>query len=694
MREFQTQKTYANLVYLLLLLSGVTLGWRFYIQHKDTFHYIQATKRSNPTGRATALLWQYEGEPLRSGQMLHIKARYLHFGGRGKMRVLIYEDSNHDGIPDREIATSQWTTGKDHLDWFEYRIRVNKAWQRPLFIGIERPPGLKTFWIEKFNWHFTPLSSYFFYRENSNDKFKKGNYPLASELLLSELSSEKESDAKANTLLLIIGGVAGICALWLSIRKKVVIFPYLALLVVVLVWRWVSALAPTTNRWSGFFFPRMEQFWLWSVFIAGSLCCLPSVAFWVYDMIGLISRWWRRRKIPLRTIGYALLIFAGAYVFWVWRSNAIYGDGYGPLMLGYTYHNPFALALYDGFKLSVKALFPGFFFAWYRTIPVYSALWGVLFIVVLLLLSRTWGRNSREHWLVFLSLITLPAVAEFFGYVEVYASVICLSVFVLFLFGEYCRKKTSVVGLSAGAFFNYLHHLSSALFLPVVIVAWVKEFFHSRTRIIKRVWLTGRAVLFTLFLAGFIWAQCMFLLFTLHYKFDLDRLKRDVPRYGLEFLYGSTNRPLSKVFLLSNRPHGPHIYGLATASHLKQTVAEWMFLNPMAIFLFVVLNLLYVRRIASDARWLALTLTGLFFIAGAFLLSPSYPYPKDWDLFSLHSVVLQFISFLFILRFVKTRWRRYILITLIVYQFLWTLPFLYYNHFCGVPIKERFFGFY
>ncbi|MCX7766370.1 MAG: hypothetical protein N2246_06675, partial [Candidatus Sumerlaeia bacterium] len=396
-----------------------------------------------------------------------------------------------------------------------------------------------------------------------------------------------------------------------------------------------------------------------------------------------------------RALCYLILICGGGYVFWSWRSNAVYGDGYGPLSMGYEYHNPLAIVLYDLYMKAVLLPFPQFPNDWTKSIPIYSTLWGIIFLFVLIKLSKNWGRNAIERWIIFLSLLSLPAIAQFFGYAEVYASVICLSLFVLLLFKKYLAGKISIITLSGGAYFNYLHHLSTAVFFPLVVAGWFHYLAHLRVGLFKRCWLGARAILITLFLVIFIWAQCLFFLLLLRYDFDLRQYRFKMSHYGIEFLYGGTTHRLKSSFLLNTQSISyPHIYRLGSYSHISQTFAEWMFLAPLVIPLFVALCVLYAGRILRNFAWLSLALTGWFLIITALLVSPLYPYPKDWDLFALHSVMLQFIVVLLVSNLIRSHWRRYLFITLFTSQFFWTLAFIYYNHFCGLPLGQRFFGFY
>lgn len=691
----QRHRRDANIVYLLLVVSGTMLGWGFYQQYKNDFNLTQAITRANPTGNATILLWEYTGKPLKPGQLLRIKTRYLYSGPSGRIRVVIYEDRDGDGVPDTELYKGRMAEGNDHLHWFEEQVKVKEEWSSRIFIGLESPPEIKTFWAEKEYWRFSPLSSTFFYSTSESNKFEKGSFPLTSELCV-YVESPVDASKKHYKIFYIAGVALSVFAFIFSIYRRVTIAPYLALVIFVLIWRWLSGLAPTSERWSGFFFPRMPNYWLWGMHLLTLLLCMPAVSCKLYDWFRGLASWCQRKSGTLSSaLFYLVIICGGGYVFWSWRSNAVYGDGYGPLSMGYEYHNPLAIVLYDLYMKAVRLFFPQFPNDWTKSIPMYSTLWGMIFLFVLIKLSKNWGRNAVEKWLIFLALLSLPAIAQFFGYAEVYASVISLSLLVLLLFRKYLAGKISIVTFSSGAFFNYLHHLSTAVFFPLVAAGWFRYLAQLRGGIFKRGWHGVKAILITLFIALFIWAQCLFFLLLLRYDFDLSRYHFKINQYGLEFLYGGKSHRLKSSLLLNTQSIVyPHIYRLGSYSHLSQTFAEWMFLAPLVIPLFLALCVLYLGKILRNFTWLSLALTGWFLIITALLVSPLYPYPKDWDLFALHSVGLQFIVVILASNLIRSQWRRYLLITLIVSQCFWTLAFIYYNHFCGVPLGQRFFGFY
>ncbi len=678
----------ANIVYVLLMVGGFLLGWGYYQQHKNDFNYTQAVHRLNPSGSTNIVLWQYEGKPLKAGDTLLIKARSLYHGPRGRVKIVVYEDTDDDNVPDTETSSSTMLQFLDHVSWGEYRFKGEKPYKENLFIGLERPSAVDTFWVEKEEWTFTPLSARAFIRSPGSTEFVSTDYAMLSELLVTIPEKAHARAVDLSMLLYVAGFLVLAECIVLSIVKKVALFPYMALLVFIIVWRWLSAIAPTTQRWSGFFFPKMSPFWLWATTLSTVLLCAPSVACKVHDRVSRLFIPLRRYPRWLKLGAVFIVSLLAGWFFWTLRSNAIYGDGFGPLAVGYEYHNPLAVGTFDLFVNVMNHITHGKLRFQYFQVPPFSVFWGILFVLVLFALSREWGRNVREQWLIFFSITSLPALIQFFGYLEVYSGPIVLSLLVLYLFNRFFRRAASVVAVSTAAFFNYLYHLSTALLLPLVIIVWIKEALR------ETVGITLKRLLLTIFIVLFIWVQCLFLLLLLRYDFDLSRYEERVPGKGVAFLYGSTGKTMQHLFLYKSTIHSPHIYPLLREPHLSQTFAEWMFIGPMILPLFIILHVCYFKRIFSSARWIGLSITGWVFVATAFVLSPLYPYPKDWDLFALHSVVLQFIAVMFVIRFVRTSMKRYILFTLIVHQLLWTIPWIYFNHFCGVPLSQRFFGFH
>jgi hypothetical protein len=308
-------------------------------------------------------------------------------------------------------------------------------------------------------------------------------------------------------------------------------------------------------------------------------------------------------------------------------------------------------------------------------------------------LAGAWGRNFTEKSLLFLGMISIPLIQEFFGGVEIYAPIICLSAIVLWLYKAFLERKTSKVTLSVAAFFNYLHHISTALFLPLIAGAWIGGILDKNHKMGRRKSRIIRDICLIVFFALFIWIQCLFLLALLRHDFNLTGMKKSLHGIGLHLLYKGAGQDFTQVFLTRTKITFPHIYGLGS-SHLRQTFTEWMFLGPFSVGIFIFISLRFLKKIFLNWKWTGLAITGWLFLVTAAFLSPRYPYPKDWDLFAPHCFILNVISLIFAMRFITGRWRRYIIVTLFAHQLIWTIPWIYYNHFIGVPLKERFFSFF
>ena len=681
-----------NVVYLLLCIAGFCFGWGYYTTNKHNFTIIQAAKRANPSGVATISLWEYTEENLSTGGSIHVKIRYPFGGPVGTFRTVMYGDSDNNGEPDIELYAGEWTEGIDHCSWHTEDIKIGDNWKRPVFLGLERPPYSKAIWLEKAPWLFAGLGETCYFKNVDETSFRTSRYYLSSEIIIA--NARDNVNSSQSFIPFAIAGILASCAgIIIGLSQRVRLLPYLFLIVSALTWRWISGLAPTTHRWSGFFLMRLGSEWVWAFYIAGIILCSPMVAFLLFRCIQKSACWFHRKRPVITCLFCGIIVMLMGYWFWSWRSNGIYGDGYGPLGMGYEYHNPLAVVLYDLFLLVIGRPTRWTHMPWFTTIPLYSVLWGVIYVILGIFLGKTIGRNARERALIPLSLFSLPAIQVFFGYMEVYAPVLGLSVLVMLLFFKTWRKKISIAIFSIGAFFNYLHHLSAALFFPLVIAAWIRYIFQLKHGILVRAWRVLRSLIVTLFVSFFIWAQCMFFLNLLRYNFNLKEYQLHLNHYGVNFLWGSTGKPLRDNLLFETTMNYPHIYAFGSQTHIKQTFAEWMFHNPLVIPLFLILIIVYGKKMLRSFLLCSLTFTGLIFMLSTIFLSPFYPYPKDWDLFSLQFVTLHIIVLFLILRLLKGCHKRYILITYIISQLLWTITWLYYNHFWGVKLVERFFGF-
>lgn len=260
-----------DLIYILLLSAACFLWSSFFLHNRGNFNYIQAAKRVNPGHKAEFVVWKYIGEPLKTGDILQMKARIVHDSELGRARLIITGDSDHNGIPDKLYYKSEWKTGSDHLSWIRDRITIKQNWNPPLYFGLQRPAGF-AFWVEKTDFSFAPLENTFYYMSKNQENFRKGEFPLAGEILVDKIQTGQNYHTAIISMIL------------------------------------------TGHRWSGFFFPRMHPAWTYIPFGLLAILCMPSVTLATFGFLKKTAGFLFRRNILIKIVFFIILLIIAAGV--------------------------------------------------------------------------------------------------------------------------------------------------------------------------------------------------------------------------------------------------------------------------------------------------------------------------------------------------------------------------------------------
>jgi tetratricopeptide (TPR) repeat protein len=312
-----------------------------------------------------------------------------------------------------------------------------------------------------------------------------------------------------------------------------------------------------------------------------------------------------------RHLLYSAVGFLSLIPFWFLRSRTpLLGDGYmraGEISIGRLLSRAEPL---DSLLHLVVSRFSGL--DAYTTYGVLSCLAGGLFVFLILLLCDLLGENGREKLLIFSVVLTMGATQLFFGYIESYTLMYtALAGYVLFGV-RYLRQKGGFLlpcifmVLAAGFHLSAIFVLPSLFYLAFAAVTQGNRQKVKKARIVNAVILSSVTALMGL---------------------------------GFHAVRAGSSQGSVGHLLIYPFGGGDEGYSFFSLGHLLDFVNHQLLISPVNVVLWMVLLLLFWRRISlkdNVARFLFWL--GICSLGFALLVDPKLGYARDWDLFAFSSL--------------------------------------------------------
>lgn len=266
------------------------------------------------------------------------------------------------------------------------------------------------------------------------------------------------------------------------------------------------------------------------------------------------------------------------------------------------------------------------------------------------LVGRTLGRTQTDALVILGALAATGNILIFFRYVESYALVNALSLFVLWACWRYTEGKLSFGAVGALATLAPLVHGSALWWGPMVVAAWLLRArqLPSETR-----WKQALSDLREGVLVGLAIVTVVAAIMLID-GYDWERLQA-----GLEEMGGGDARTLLPSFTIETRFEH---YAFFSWAHWGAVLQEQLLTAPMAIITLVIVAAFgwrgvkeIVRRTPAVAT-LGVGAAGMFFYSIAW--NPDLGPSNDWDLLALPALPLTLLAVYFLLQLPHGKARR------------------------------------
>ncbi len=265
-----------------------------------------------------------------------------------------------------------------------------------------------------------------------------------------------------------------------------------------------------------------------------------------------------------------------------------------------------------------------------------ASLAGALYTWGALLLGKTLGRTGADKWIIAGALMATGNLLLFFGYIESYALVNVLGLFVIWACWQYTRGAVLFGTVGALATLAPLFHGSALWWGPMVVTAWLLR---ARSLPARTRWKTAFAEGREGVAVGAAMMLVVFSVMALE-GYDYERFQA-----GLGELGGIDGRTLLPLFTAVS-PYERYVY--FSWSHLGAVVQEQLLTAPMALPTIIVLLLgawRGIKRLAGvmpSLIVLGVGAAGTFYYTTAW--NPDLGPRSDWDLLALSSPALSLVA--------------------------------------------------
>lgn len=301
-------------------------------------------------------------------------------------------------------------------------------------------------------------------------------------------------------------------------------------------------------------------------------------------------------------------------------------------------------------KVRLWRLLEGIFSLPSHIYALVAVIGGGIYIAGAGLIGRTLGRSKTDALIIVGALAATGNILIFFRYVESYALVTALSIFVLWACWRYTEGKLSFGAVGALATLAPLVHGSALWWGPMVVAAWLLR---ARQLPPETRWKTALADLRDGVFVGLAIVIVVISVMLID-AYDWERLQE-----GLEEMGGGDARTLLPLFTTETRFEH---YAFFSWPHLGAVIQEQLLTAPMAILTIVLVAALAWRNLRAIIRNTPALLTLAVGAAGMFFYSiswnPDLGPRNDWDLLALPALPLTLLATYLLLQLPQGKARR------------------------------------
>lgn len=266
------------------------------------------------------------------------------------------------------------------------------------------------------------------------------------------------------------------------------------------------------------------------------------------------------------------------------------------------------------------------------------------------LVARTLGRNRTESIFLIGAMVAIGNIIFFFRYVESYATVTTVSIFVLWACWSYAEGRLSFGSVGALATLAPFVHGSALWWGPMVAVAWLLRSFQrpQATR-----W---RAALADLWEGIGVGAAISILIASVIIidGYDWDRLSAGMGEMG-----GGDGRTMMPLFQIFTRFEH---YTFFSWAHVGAVINEQLLTAPLAILTLLIISALAwkgVRKVAGRVPGMvALAVGSISIFFYSITWNPDLGPRDDWDLLGLPALPLTLLAAYLLLRIPDSKAKR------------------------------------
>jgi len=419
----------------------------------------------------------------------------------------------------------------------------------------------------------------------------------------------------------------------------------------------VASYFPQERLWGVNLLYYLPPVWRWILVICGLLILIPPinkvVGNFLSDLAHRIANGFRKIN---KYYKYAFLSLIAGLLFWAFKVKTF--------LLGDSFLRARGIDL--GEKLSFTAPLDFFvhvkvakLLSWdaFQTYAVISALSGVMFVFLVLLLGDLIGKDRKEKVLIFFVIITMGASQLFFGYVESYTLVyVAMVIYILFSL-SYLMNKDGLMLPVLSFLLTLSLHLSALTLLPSLLYL----IFSKEAR--KTQWRKKKGKFFKLSLSiGIVLVVAV----------------------GLFLLqsYNPKGQGLGS-YLIFPLGEGESFYSLFSFPHLLDLINHQLLVSPVGILILLTSILFFSKRINFKESVVGfLLVVSVCSLGYAFWVDPKLGYPRDWDLFAFTGLGYTLLGLYIFLKYgreIKRDILRYISFSLLFTSLISTVSWIYVN---------------
>jgi len=419
----------------------------------------------------------------------------------------------------------------------------------------------------------------------------------------------------------------------------------------------VASFFPTERLWGLNLLHYVPPFFRWLLIGFSLLILTPPVNRFIADgLVKLLALAENGLKKINKYYQYALISLASFFIFWIFKIKTyLLGDGnlrVAEILDGWKFSTTEPLDFYLHAQLSdLLKLNP------FTTYAILSCLAGVVFILLILLLSNLKGYEGQEKLLIFSVLATMGANQLFFGYVESYTlTYVAQGGFVLFSL-YYLKGRCGFFWPSLIFLLSISLHLSAIFLLPSVLylsIAKKAQQGEAKSKIFPLANIIKMALVLLIVAGG--------LLVLRNYN---------------------PQKPDLGSFLIFPLGTSEGYYSLFSFSHLLDFLNHQLLISPLGIPIWFILGFFFLKKIKfKESEVVFLLMVSVCALVFGLVVDPKLGYPRDWDLFAfcgLGYTILGIHLLLNVLKESEPKRLRYITLALVSTALISTVPWVYVN---------------